>query len=87
MLLQLKRGYETYGFEAWTIPCLYVVCKQLPTFAIKADKERIELEQSSNGAGGHQDDDFDPELEKNMQLVNAASMLKDKIFNLCNGDR
>ncbi len=41
MCSALIRGYNNQGFEAWTIPCLYVAeGKHLRIFAIKADNER-----------------------------------------------
>lgn len=78
------RGYSNYGFEAWTIPCLYVTGKHLRLYAMKADEER-----SSNpgGEGGPSyGDDFDPETEKNGQLRDCEQMLK-RIFTLCLSDR
>lgn len=86
----LIRGYNSHGFEAWTVPCLYVAGKHLRVFAIKADDER----NSSNGGGPSNEnpdtttfqDDFDPDSEKNQQLEDCARQLN-RIFNLCLSDR
>ncbi|KAL1878615.1 hypothetical protein VTK73DRAFT_7696 [Phialemonium thermophilum] len=84
----LIRGYNAHGFEAWTVPCLYVAGKHLRVFAIKADDER----NSGNGgllnenAGTSFQDDFDPESEKHQQLEDCARQLN-RIFNLCLSDR
>jgi hypothetical protein len=85
MTLALIRGYQSFSFEAWTIPCLYVAGKHLRVFAIKADNER------NSGIGNEVtgttfQDDFDPELEHNQQLEDCARLLN-KIFNLCLSDR
>lgn len=80
----LVRGYTNCGFEAWTVPCLYVAGRYLRVFAIKAD------ENSSNTNGtaikSFQDDDFNPEAEKNEKLEDAARVLN-KIFTTCLSDR
>jgi hypothetical protein len=78
----LIRGYTNFGFEAWTVPCLYVAGKYLRMFAIKAD------EQSGSNASftvGFQDD-FNPEGAKNEKLEDAARVLN-RIFTLCHSDR
>jgi hypothetical protein len=83
----LIRGYNNHGFEAWTVPCLYVAGKHLRTFAIKADDERNSSSGTSNeNAGTTFQDDFDPESEKHQQLEDCARQLN-RIFNLCLSDR
>jgi hypothetical protein len=80
----LIRGYQSHGFEAWTIPCLYVSGKYLRVFAIKADDER---NSSANENGGPIfQDDFDPETEKHQQLEDCARHLN-RFFTLCLNDR
>jgi hypothetical protein len=90
MLSQLMRGYQYFGFEAWTIPCLYVASKHLRVFAIKADAERGLNGNGSNlndaNATGASFDDFDPEAEKNQMLEDCARHLN-KVFTLCISDR
>lgn len=83
----LIRGYNNHGFEAWTVPCLYVAGKHLRVFAIKADEERNSSSNNSNeNAGATFQDDFDPESEKHQQLEDCARQLN-RIFNLCLSDR
>jgi hypothetical protein len=84
----LLRGYQNAGFEAWTIPCLYVVCKHLRIFAIKADAERNSNSASSldDGAAANFQDDFDPETNKNQKLEDCARVLG-RVFNVCHMDR
>ncbi|KEY65081.1 hypothetical protein S7711_08151 [Stachybotrys chartarum IBT 7711] len=64
----LIRGYNNHGFEAWTIPCLYVIGKYLRLFAIKSDEERSRSAGDLSGGAALMQDDFDPELEKQAQL-------------------
>ncbi|KAI6783149.1 Protein CSN12 [Emericellopsis cladophorae] len=81
----LVRGYNNFGFEAWTIPSLYMVGKYLRLFAIKADaepKRRTPAHQGFMLIG----DDFDPDAEKQSQLRDAEQHLK-RIFSLCLTDR
>lgn len=81
----LIRGYTNCGFEAWTVPCLYVAGKYLRIFAIKAD----EGASNANGTASvknWQEDDLNPEAEKNEKLEDAARVLN-KIFTTCLSDR
>ncbi len=60
MTITLIRGYTNCGFEAWTVPCLYVAGKYMRIFAIKAD------EGTATSVGSVTNfDDFNPEAEKN----------------------
>ena len=85
MLNALHRGYTNYGFEAWTIPCIYVGAKNLRIFAIKADQQRNNSSNQEN-AGMSFQDDFDPESGKNQQLEDCARQLN-RMFQLCLSDR
>ncbi|KAF5868997.1 putative cop9 signalosome complex subunit 12 protein [Botrytis fragariae] len=78
----LHRGYSACGFEAWTVPCLYVAGKYLRIFAIKADEASGTV---SNAAMNYQDD-LNPESETNEKLEDAARQLN-RIFTLCLSDR
>lgn len=78
----LTRGYTSCEFEAWTVPCLYVVGKYLRIFAVKAD----EGTGSGNEAVTTFQDDFSSEAEKNEKLEDAARQLN-KIFQICLADR
>lgn len=78
----LIRGYTNCGFEAWTVPCLYVAGKYMRIFAIKAD----EATGASTGAVSNFGDDFNPDAEKNEKLEDCARQLN-RIFQLCLSDR
>ncbi|KAF4634074.1 hypothetical protein G7Y89_g4033 [Cudoniella acicularis] len=78
----LIRGYSNCGFEAWTVPCLYVAGKYLRTFAIKADEGLANTTTSLNTF----QDDFNPESEKNEKLEDTARVLN-RIFQICLADR
>jgi hypothetical protein len=78
---QLLRGYTNCGFEAWTVPCLYIVGKYLRVFAIKADLENV---GSTGAVTNFGDDNFEP--EKNEKLEDAARQLN-RVFQICLSDR
>lgn len=83
----LIRGYNNHGFEAWTIPTLYMVGKYLRLFAIKSDAERSkQSEVLPTGTAALMQDDFDPEANKQAQLRDCEQHLK-RIFTLCLNDR
>lgn len=78
------RGYTNHGFEAWTLPCLYVVGKHLRLYAIESDEEKARNPPADKELS--LTDDFDPEMEKYGQLRDSEQMLK-RIFTLCLSDR
>jgi hypothetical protein len=80
----LHRGYTNGGFQAWTVPCLYVAGKYLRIFAIKADEE-LESSNLSNFESGFQEEE-NPEAGKNVKLEDAARTLN-RLFQLCIADR
>lgn len=82
----LIRGYNNHGFEAWTIPTLYMVGKYLRLFAVKSDDERSRTNVDPSGGASIMQDDFDPEAEKQGQLRDCEQHLK-RIFTLCLNDR
>ncbi|KAL7796857.1 hypothetical protein V8C37DRAFT_371711 [Trichoderma ceciliae] len=82
----LIRGYNNFGFEAWTIPCLYTIGKYLRLFAIRSDSERSRNAGDNSGGASLMQDDFDPETEKQGQLRDCEQHLK-RIFTLCLNDR
>ncbi|UKZ75877.1 COP9 signalosome (CSN) subunit [Trichoderma virens FT-333] len=82
----LIRGYNNFGFEAWTIPCLYMIGKYLRLFAIRSDTERSRNIGDNSGGASLMQDDFDPETEKQGQLRDCEQHLK-RIFTLCLNDR
>lgn len=77
----LIRGYSTGGFQAWTIPCLYVVGKHLRVFAIKADKEPGQEVAYANNY-----DDMITENSKNARLEETSRIIN-RMFTLCLQDR
>ncbi|KAK6582160.1 hypothetical protein PZA11_005857 [Diplocarpon coronariae] len=81
MTLALVRGYTNNGFEAWTVPCLYMAGKYMRIFAIKADESAA----STTGSVTNFDDSH-PEVEKNERLEDAARQLN-RIFTICLSDR
>ena len=83
----LIRGYTSAGFQAWTVPCLYVAGRFLRIFAIKADESlRGSGDDGKFSSGGFQDDVVGGELGKNEKLEDSARMIN-RIFTLCISDR
>lgn len=82
----LIRGYQNFGFEAWTIPCLYVVSKHLRLFAIMADEERSSNSVLDDSAAVTLLDDFDPDSHKHQKQEDCAGVLS-KVFSICQSDR
>jgi len=87
VLSTLYRGYSGSVFEAWTIPCLYVVGKYLRIFAIKADDSAASHRDSGMAFGGIQEEDaFTTSASKNEKLEDAARQIN-RLFALCLSDR
>ncbi len=84
VVLALHRGFTNQGFEAWTIPCLYIGGKYLRIFAIKGDNDRNA--SSNDNSTATLQDDFDPESEKNQLQEDCARQLN-RLFQLCLSDR
>lgn len=78
----LIRGYSNFGFESWTVPCLYVTGRYLRVFAIKADEESGNTADMSASF----QDDLVSDSGKNEKLEDAARVLN-RIFTLCLSDR
>ncbi|KAI9853107.1 MAG: COP9 signalosome (CSN) subunit [Thelocarpon superellum] len=81
----LIRGYSNAGFEAWTVPCLYVAGKHLRVFASRADEEARSKKGNVTFSAGYQDDAVE-DTGKNDKLEDAARVLN-RIFTLCISDR
>lgn len=82
----LIRGYSSAGFQAWTVPCLYVAGQYLRIFAIKADEGvRSSGQDVGFGTAGFQDDVV-RDFGKNERLEDAARMIN-RMFTLCISDR
>jgi len=86
VLNAVHRGYSNNVFEAWTIPCLYVVGKYLRTFAIKADEKAASQRDSGLAFGGIQEEDAFNVGSKNEKLEDAARQIN-RLFSLCLSDR
>ncbi|KAI0474087.1 PCI domain-containing protein [Xylariaceae sp. FL0804] len=82
--LHVIRGYSNFGFENWTIPCLYVAGSYLRLYAMRADAERNRSAENTAMTGFQ--DDFDPQAEEHKQLEDSTGHLT-KIFQLCLTDR
>ncbi|KAI9719389.1 MAG: COP9 signalosome (CSN) subunit [Candelaria pacifica] len=80
----LIRGYSNGGFQAWSIPCLYVAGKYLRVFAIKADEQGRKKASTTFNASFQ--DDVVGDLGKNEKLEDAARVMN-RIFTLCISDR
>ena len=81
---RLIRAYSTDGFQAWTIPCLYVTGRYLRAIAIKADSETKSSEV--NGFGNGFSDDIVSSSGKNEKLE-AAAWVINRMFTTCLSDR
>ena len=81
----LIKGYNAGHFEAWTVPCLYVVGRYLRMFAIKADTNKAANGGMQMMTGGFQDD-IASDVGKNEKLEDAARVIN-RIFTLCISDR
>lgn len=77
------KGYSNCGFQAWTLPCLYVAGKYLRIFAIKADAE-AEANPDASKANFQEDVISDANKNKNLE---EASRIINRIFTLCLHDR
>jgi COP9 signalosome complex subunit 12 len=80
----LIRGYSSYGFQAWTVPCLYTTGKYLRLFAIKADAEAKSKDTLTFGDGFS--DDVVGNFGKNEKLEQTAWVIN-RMFTLCLSDR
>src|SRR2546423_11934225 len=78
------RGYSNHGFQAWTVPCLYVTGKYLRLFAAKADSESKSNETITFGNG--LSDDVVGSYGKHEQLEQAAWVIN-RMFTICLTDR
>ena len=80
----LIRGYSSAGFQAWTVPCLYIAGRYLRIFAIKADASSRDKGAAIFNGGFH--DDVVGDGGKNEKLEDAARVIN-RMFTLCISDR
>ncbi|KKZ65906.1 hypothetical protein GX50_07621 [[Emmonsia] crescens] len=79
----LIRGYTNGGFQAWTLPCLYVVGRYLRLFAMEADSNTSQDSDTFNN--GFQDDVIS-DASKNAKLEESSQIIN-RMFTLCLHDR
>ena len=72
----LIRGYQTFGFAAWSVPCMYTAGKYLRILAIKADADAAHAASNGNGFAAGMTDDITDTSEKNEKLQDAARTLQ-----------
>lgn len=82
----LIRGYTSAGFQAWTVPCLYVAGRYLRYLAIKTDAHSRESGDDGKFSAGGFQDDVVGEHGKNEKLEDTARVIN-RIFTLCISDR
>lgn len=82
----LLRGYSNGGFQAWTLPCLYVVGKYLRTFAMKADAENAQKPVKEKKEESFRDDELVKERNPKEKLE-ESSWLLNKMYTTCLHDR
>lgn len=80
----LIRGYSSAGFQAWTVPSLYVAGRYLRVFAIKADAGA--RDRGATVFNGGFQDDLVGDVGKNEKLEDAARVIN-RMFTLCISDR
>ncbi|KAJ9611761.1 COP9 signalosome (CSN) subunit [Cladophialophora chaetospira] len=82
----LVRGYTNFGFQSWTVPCLYTAGKYLRMIAMKADSEGKAKEGNGDVFVGGFSDDIMGDTNKNEKLE-QASWIINRMFTLCLSDR
>ena len=80
----LIKGYTGGGFQAWTVPCLYIAGKYLRVFATKADDQQ--RKKGSMEYNNNFQDDVTDALDQNKNLEEAARVIN-RIFQICISDR
>ncbi|KAK2740610.1 COP9 signalosome (CSN) subunit [Onygenales sp. PD_40] len=79
----LIRGYTNGGFQAWTLPCLYVAGSYLRYFAMSADSMASQDPDIYDKSFG---DDIVSDTSKNAKLEEASRIIN-RMFTLCLHDR
>jgi hypothetical protein len=80
----LLRGYSSAGFQAWTLPCLYVAGKYLRIFAMKADAE------SAKGGPATFSDSYQDDIVSDVNpraKLEESSWLLNRMYTTCLHDR
>lgn len=86
LCINLCRGYTNFGFQAWTVPCMYTAGNYLRIIAIKADADAAS-KTATNGLGYADglSDDITESCEKNERLKDAARTLQ-QMISVCRTD-
>ncbi|EEH47790.1 uncharacterized protein PADG_03874 [Paracoccidioides brasiliensis Pb18] len=79
----LIRGYTNGGFQAWTLPCLYIVGRYLRIFAMEADSCTSQDLDTFNDSFR---DDVVSDASKNAKLEESSQIIN-RMFTLCLHDR
>ncbi|KAL6245867.1 COP9 signalosome (CSN) subunit [Rhinocladiella similis] len=85
MCNHLVRGYTNFGFQSWTIPCLYIAGKYLRMIALKADSQDTPKDSADAFSNGLSDDIMS-DADKNKTLEQAAWTIN-RMFTVCLSDR
>lgn len=86
LCINLGRGYTNYGFQAWTIPCMYTAGKYLRIIAARADANAAaDRSATNNGFTNGLSDDITDTNEKNDKLQDAARTLQ-QMLSICRTD-
>jgi len=86
LCINLCRGYTNFGFQAWTVPCMYTAGKYLRIIAIRADADAASKAASHNNGFTHGlSDDISDTSEKNEKLQDAARTLQ-QMVSVCRTD-
>lgn len=83
----LVRGYSNFGFQYWTVPCLYTAGKYVRMIAMRADSES--KAKDGNGdvfASAGFSDDIMSDTNGNQKLEQAAWTIN-RMFTVCLTDR
>ncbi|EHY58674.1 COP9 signalosome (CSN) subunit [Exophiala dermatitidis] len=83
---QLVRGYTNYGFQSWTVPCLYIAGKYIRMIAMKADSEGKPKDTNGGAFANGFSDDIMSETNKHEKLEQAAWTIN-RMFTVCLSDR
>ncbi|KAK6378998.1 COP9 signalosome (CSN) subunit [Exophiala oligosperma] len=88
MCNHLVRGYTNFGFQSWTIPCLYTAGKYLRMIALKADSQDKPKDSAAadDAFGNGLSDDIMGDTDKNKTLEQAAWTIN-RMFTVCLSDR
>jgi COP9 signalosome complex subunit 12 len=82
----LIRGYTNNGFQAWTVPCLYMTGNYLRIMGMKADRKSKGKDTNGDVFANGFTDDIMGNTNKNDKLEQAAWVIN-RMFTICLSDR